>query len=147
MFVYLPNSQLMLDTWFITVVIVNTECFKYANDMLKNTIWSSGCGTVGRVVASYTRDLRFESSHQQYTITCIGKKKVKKKRPRTAHYDIDRCWATFTWFLTQNLVSAYLDGLYNYRRPYHKQLTKNGFCALVTIGSRQCDQIKIAKCL
>ena len=60
------------------MVIVNTECFKYANDMLKNTIWSSGCGTVGRVVASYTRDLRFESSHQQYTITCIGKKKVKK---------------------------------------------------------------------
>ena len=50
----------------------------------------SGCGSVGRVVASDTRGLQFESSHRQnfihvFTINCIEKTKLKKKRPGMAH--------------------------------------------------------------
>ena len=49
----------------------------------------SGCGSVGRAVASYTRGPRFESSHQQKCIyiehfvncqLCIEKTKIKKKK-------------------------------------------------------------------
>ena len=43
-----------------------------------------GCSTVGRTVASNTRDLRFESQHWQ-KVTCqlhnVEKTKTKKKRP------------------------------------------------------------------
>ena len=48
----------------------------------------SGCGLVGRVVASDTRGPRFESSHRQnlcwtfvylFTINCIEKTKIKKE--------------------------------------------------------------------
>ena len=45
----------------------------------------SGCGSVGRAVAFDTRDLRFESSHQQifikhlFTVNCVEKTKIKKK--------------------------------------------------------------------
>ena len=61
-------------------------------------IWleGSGCGSVGRAVASSTRGLRFESSHRQkfiylywtfvYCQLCIGKTKIKKKRPGMAHF-------------------------------------------------------------
>ena len=62
----------------------------------KNTlITGSGCGSVGRVVASNTRDPRFESSHRQtfiyiehfvYCQLCIEKTKIKKKRPGMAHF-------------------------------------------------------------
>ena len=43
----------------------------------------SGCGSVGRAVASDTRGLRFESSNQQtfnhiIIINCIEKTKIKK---------------------------------------------------------------------
>ena len=52
----------------------------------------SGCGSVGRVVASNTRDPWFKSSHRQkfsyiehlFTL-CIEKTKIKKKRPGMAH--------------------------------------------------------------
>ena len=44
----------------------------------------SGCGSVGRAVASDTRDLWFESSHLSI-INCIGKTNIKKKRPGLAH--------------------------------------------------------------
>ena len=54
----------------------------------------SGCGSVGRAAASDTRGPRFESSHQQnlfisiehfvYYPLCIGKTKIKKKRPGMA---------------------------------------------------------------
>ena len=56
----------------------------------------SGCGSVGRVVASDTRGPQFESSHQQkfinieqllYTINCVLKRrKITKKRPGMAHF-------------------------------------------------------------
>ena len=41
----------------------------------------SGCGAVGKVIASDTRDLRFKLSHQQilFTSSCIEKTKIKKK--------------------------------------------------------------------
>ena len=55
----------------------------------------SGCGSVGREVASNTRGPRFESSHWQnlnwtciylFTINCIAKTKINKKRPGMAHF-------------------------------------------------------------
>ena len=51
----------------------------------------SGCNSVGRAVASDTRGPRFESSHRQnlywtlFTVNCIEKTKIKKKRPGMAH--------------------------------------------------------------
>ena len=40
-----------------------------------------GCGSVGRVVTSYSGDPRFKSSHQQilFTINCIEKTEIKRK--------------------------------------------------------------------
>ena len=55
----------------------------------------SGCGSVGRAVASDTRGPRFESSHRQKfnieqlldTVNCVLKRrKIKKKRPGMAHF-------------------------------------------------------------
>ena len=54
----------------------------------------SGCGSVGRVVASDAKGPRFESSHRQtlisdiylYTVNYIEKTKIKKKRPGMAHF-------------------------------------------------------------
>ena len=49
--------------------------------------WGSGCGSVGRAVTSDTRG----SSHWQtyieqlFTVNCIEKTKMKKKRPGMAH--------------------------------------------------------------
>ena len=45
------------------------------------TPWGSGCGSVGRVVASDTRDPRIKSRHQQnFIYSCtIKKTKIKKK--------------------------------------------------------------------
>ena len=50
-----------------------------------------GCGSVGRAVASDTRGPWFESSHWRnlyftlFTVNCIEKTKIKKKRPGMAH--------------------------------------------------------------
>ena len=58
-------------------------------------ILGSGCGSVGRAVVSDTRCPRFDSSHRQnlyqtfvylFTIYCIEKTKINKKRPE---------WPTF----------------------------------------------------
>ena len=54
----------------------------------------SGCGSVGRAVASDPRGPRFEFSHWQtfkskiylFTVNCIEKTKIKKKRPGMAHF-------------------------------------------------------------
>ena len=50
---------------------------------LKGT-WGSSCGSAGKAVASYTRDLRFESNHQEilFSITFIERRKFKHKRGR-----------------------------------------------------------------
>ena len=53
----------------------------------------SGCGSVGRAVASDTRGPQFESSHRRTFIkniylpivNCTEKTKIKKKRPGTFH--------------------------------------------------------------
>ena len=65
---------------------------------LGNCAWQdydlgSGCGSVGRAVASNTRGPRFESSYWQtfildiclFSEKCIEKTKIKKKMPRMAH--------------------------------------------------------------
>ena len=52
----------------------------------------SGCGSIGKAVSSNARGPRFESSHRQtfisdfylFTVNCIEKTKIKKKRPRMA---------------------------------------------------------------
>ena len=59
-----------------------------------NLEWmGSGCDSVGRAVASDTRDPRFESSHRQkfinieHFVNCVLKRrKIKKKRPGMAHF-------------------------------------------------------------
>ena len=53
----------------------------------------SVCGSVGRAVASDTRGPQFKSSHLQtfisdiylFTVNCIEKTKIKKKRPGMAN--------------------------------------------------------------
>ena len=53
-----------------------SEQFKKCSDL------DSGCGAVGRVVASNTRDLRFESSHRQklYLQSTVLKRRKYRKR-------------------------------------------------------------------
>ena len=52
----------------------------------------SGCGSVGKPVASDTRGPRFESCHWRsfywtlLTVNCVEKTKIKKKRPGMAHF-------------------------------------------------------------
>ena len=54
----------------------------------------SGGGSVGRAVAYDARGPRFESSHRQiilsdiylFTVNCIEKTKIKKKRPGLARF-------------------------------------------------------------
>ena len=54
----------------------------------------SGCGSVGRAVASNARGPRFESSHWQpfisdiclFTVNCIEKTKINEKRPGMADF-------------------------------------------------------------
>ena len=60
---------------------------KWPPNEAKNTSFLSS-GSVGRAVASDNRDPRFESSLQEilFTINCIGKTKIKKKRPRMDHF-------------------------------------------------------------
>ena len=61
------------------------------NGKERNAAEGSGCGSVGRVVASNSRGLRFESSLRQkfilnfYCQLCIEKTKIKEKRPGLAH--------------------------------------------------------------
>ena len=52
----------------------------------------SGCSSVGRAVAPDSRGPWFESRHWQkiyiehFTVNCIEKTKIKKKRPGKAHF-------------------------------------------------------------
>ena len=54
----------------------------------KIIIKGSVCGSVGREVASHTSDPQFKSSHRQilFTIHCVEKTKMKKKRPGLAQF-------------------------------------------------------------
>ena len=63
----------------IGCLLVNRKSTKHLSSML-----GSGCGTVGRVVASDTRDPQFESQHRQKFICQlynIEKTKIMKQRP------------------------------------------------------------------
>ena len=57
-----------------------------------SSLVGSGCGSVGRVVASITRGPLFKSSHWQnlyrtlFSVKCIEKDKNKEKRPGMAHF-------------------------------------------------------------
>ena len=54
-----------------------------------NMFKGCGCGTIGRLVASNTINLQFESSHRQKfmcTIICFEKTKFKTKRPGMAQF-------------------------------------------------------------
>ena len=49
-----------------------------------STLMGSGCGLVGRAVASDSRGQQFESSHRQYLLcqNCIEKTKIKQNEDR-----------------------------------------------------------------
>ena len=57
--------------------------------------WGSGCGSVGRAVASNSRGPWYKSRHWQkiyiehFIVNCIEKTKIKKKRPGRAHLKKD----------------------------------------------------------
>ena len=59
---------------------------------IKNFLLGSGCGSVGRAVTSDARCLPFQSSHLHtfisdiyfFTVNCIEKTKIRKKRPGMA---------------------------------------------------------------
>ena len=87
-------------------------CFMVAGDITtsvnKGRWLGSGCGLVGRAVASDTRGPWFESSQWQnvcwtivylFTIKCIENTKINKKRPGMAHFFKKQCqvgqWAVF----------------------------------------------------
>ena len=82
--------------------------FFYQKKILNNIVfWGSGCGSVGRAVAFDTRGLRVESSHrrifkeQLFTVYCIEKTKINKKRPRMAH------WKTISRIFTQKVCNSF----------------------------------------
>ena len=56
----------------------------------------NGCGSVGRAVASNTRRPWFKTSHRKtfyiehlFSVNCIEKTKIKKKRPGMVHFKIE----------------------------------------------------------
>ena len=78
---------------------------------LGTSLLGSGCSSVGRAVASDTRGLRFESSHQQtflywtlFTVNCLEKTKIKKKRTGMAHFYKKTSIYVFSWCNCRRLV-------------------------------------------
>ena len=79
----LTNLKMSLNLVFVLKWVKTAECL------------GSGCGSVGRAVASDTRGSQFKSSHRQIFIyilnycllsTCIEKTKNKEKGGGMAHY-------------------------------------------------------------
>ena len=80
--------------------MINSSYFSKDKHLLRNNVgtitsyktskqWGSGCESVDRVVASYTKSPWFESSHQQKNILnmyFLEKTKIKKKKPGMAHF-------------------------------------------------------------
>ena len=108
-----PNIWQLLGYWQKSFIGKTIE----ANLLINVIFKGSGCGSVGRAVASDTRGLRFESSHRRnfihvFTINCIEKTKIKKKRPGMAHFlkktghSLVSCISIYQgsfWRLAQNL--------------------------------------------
>ena len=70
----------------------------------------SGCGSVGRAVASDTRGLQFKSGHRQnsYWNLCIQpyrKMKMKKTRPGMAHFQ-KKIWSKTLYIVKQKGLVA-----------------------------------------
>ena len=68
----------------------------------------SGCSSVGRAVATNTRGLLFESSYRLsfinlFTLNCMEKTKIKKKRPGMANLKktTSRCWILWITSVTR----------------------------------------------
>ena len=85
----ISNSNHIDDDWQVSFF----ELIHDSNKFLGH--WGSGCGSVGKAVASDTTGPRFESSHWQKFIyilnifllsTMYWKEKIKKKRPGMAHF-------------------------------------------------------------
>ena len=88
---YYISNNLRLSTF---ILVIQFE-YSQKSELEEVSLLGSGCGTVGRVVASNTRGLWFECSHWQnlywifvylFTISCIENTKINKKRPRMAHF-------------------------------------------------------------
>ena len=74
-----------------SISLINHSRFLFPASFVSSITCGSGCGSVGRAVASDTRGPWFESNHPQtlyylYTVNCIEKIKIKKKRPWMAHF-------------------------------------------------------------
>ena len=89
------------------------------NGKERNAAEGSGCGSVGRVVASNSRGLRFESSLRQkfilnfYCQLCIEKTKIKEKRPGIVHFLKKKCCSKlrvifFNWTTTKIFLSIFI---------------------------------------
>ena len=83
------NGQIITESYLIL-----TRC---AIGQVSINDWEqgSGCGSVGRAVASHTKGPQFESSHWQnlywtfvylFAINCIEKTNINKKRPGMANF-------------------------------------------------------------
>ena len=83
--------EILKRTGLIVVVFVT-------NAFVKVCFSGQWCGSVGRAVASNTRDLWFKSSHRQtfikhlFTVNCVEKTKIKIKRPWMAHF-LKKCFS------------------------------------------------------
>ena len=76
-------------------------------------IWGSGCGSVGRAVASDSRGLQFESSHRQKFILNIycqlyWKDENKEKRPGLAHFYLKKD-DFLAFIIRENLITKHQD--------------------------------------
>ena len=103
------NAILCMKISLWKVILSKSGRFSKANTYLFGEVsldGGSGCGSVGRAVASNSRGPRFESSLWQtfilniYCQLCIEKTKIKKKRPKMAHLISITGWLVYslTWF-------------------------------------------------
>ena len=70
-------------TFWPILIETTVTIVKVANDNTLRCLKGRGCGSVGRAVASGSRDSQFESSPWQilFAINRIEKTEIKKKRP------------------------------------------------------------------
>ena len=83
-----PNNYFR-DNWANVVITAIGEKLTDRKNLswhyLKKRYTGSVCGSVGRTVASNTRDPQFDSSHRQtfikhlFTVNCVGNTKLKEK--------------------------------------------------------------------
>ena len=73
----------IFNVWFMPLVVVYVvkfkEDFTLASFSHQELNWGMSCGSVGRAVASNTKDLQFESSHRQFSYWQLGNGKNNDK--------------------------------------------------------------------